>query len=104
MVHDRIADQRDLDDLLAGNPGLGRRLADQRVDGLAHDARHLGGAVRVHHRIGHAAHQVLAEADLRVHRTDRGEDRAARKIAEIGGDGGRADVDRDSIGVHGEAR
>jgi hypothetical protein len=72
MVHDRIADQRHLDDVLAGNSGLGRRLADERVDSLAHDARQLGGAVRVHHRVGDAAHQVLAETDLRVHRPDRG--------------------------------
>ncbi len=58
----------------------------------------------MHHRVGHPTHQILAVADLRIHRAGRSEHRAARKIAEIGGDGGRADVDRDAIGVHHESR
>ena len=104
MVHDRIADHRHFDDVAARNAGLPRGLADQRVHRLAHHARQLGVAARVHHHVGDAAHQVFAEADLRVHRPDGGDDLAAREIAEMGGDRGRADVDRDAIGALGEAR
>src|SRR3990172_3607505 len=37
-------------------------------------AGHLAGAPGVHHRVRDAAHEVLAEADLRVHHPVRGED------------------------------
>ena len=68
------------------------------------DARQLLVAARIHHHVGDAAHQIFAEADLRVHRADRGDDLAAREIGEMGGDGGRADIDRDAEGALGEAR
>ena len=42
-------------------------------------ARQLRVAARIHHHVGDAAHQVLAEADLRVHRARRGDDLAARR-------------------------
>ena len=86
------------------DPGLARGFADQRVHRLAHHARQLLVAARVHHHVGNAAHQVFAEADLRVHRPDRGDDLAAREIGEVGGDGGGADIDRDAEGALGEAR
>ena len=42
-------------------------------------------------------------ASHRAHRADRGDDRAGHEIAEIDGDGGRADVDGDAEGALGEA-
>ena len=104
MMHDRVADQRHFQDFVACDPGLARGFADQRVHRLAHHARQLLVAARVHHHVGDAAHQIFAEADLRVHRPDRGDDLAAHEIGQMGGDGGRADIDRDAEGALGEAR
>ena len=62
-------------------------------------------AARVHHHVRHPAHQVLAEADLRVHPPGRREDLAGGEVAEVAGDRGRADVDRDAArDALGEAR
>ena len=104
MMHDRVADQRHFQDFAALDPGLARGFADQRVHRLAHHARQLLVAARVHHHVGDAAHEVFAEADLRVHRPDRRDDLAAHEIGEVGGDGGRADIDRHAEGALGEAR
>ena len=76
----------------------------RRIHRLAHRARQLLVAARVHHHVGNAAHEILAEADLRVHRSDCGDDLAAREIGQVDGDGGRADIDRDAEGALGEAR
>ena len=104
VMHDRVADQRHFQDFAALNVGLARGIADQRVDRLAHRARQLLVAARVHHHVGDAAHQILAEADLRVHRPDCCDDLAAREVGQVGGDGRGADVDRDAEGALGEAR
>ena len=56
-------------------------------------------AVRVHHHIGDAAHQILAEADLRVRRAGRGGDAARQQRHQMHGDGGRADVAGDAVGL-----
>ena len=56
-------------------------------------------AARIHHHIGDAAHQILAEADLRIHRADRSDDGAGREIAEMRRDSRRAHVDRDAEGA-----
>ncbi len=61
-------------------------------------------AARVHHHVRHPAHQVLAEADLRVHPPGRREHLAGGEVAQVAGDGGRADVDRrphDALAVAG---
>ena len=104
MMHDRVADQRDFQDFAALDVGLARGFADLRVHRLAHRARQLLVAARIHHDVGNAAHQVFAEADLRVHRPDCGDDLAALKIGEMGGDGGRADINRNAEGALGKAR
>ncbi len=52
----------------------------------------------IHHRIGHTAHQILAEANLRIHDAGGGHDLAAPQIAQVRGNGGRADVDGESVG------
>ena len=104
MMHDRIADHRHFQDFAALDVGLARGFADQRVHRLAHHARQLLVAARVHHHVGDAAHQIFAEADLRVHRPDGCDDLAAREIGQVGGDGGRADIDRNAESALGEAR
>ena len=76
----------------------------EAVDGLAHDAGHVGIAARIHHDVGDAAHQVFAEADLRVHDAGRGHDIAGRQFAEMAGDGGGADVEGEAVGLVVEAR
>src|SRR5579872_6896680 len=96
VMHDRIADQRDLYDVLALGRGLVDDIADQRVECAAHALGQFLVAARIHHHVRNPAHQVFAEPDLRIHRPGRGEHVAARKIAEMGGDGGRADVERDA--------
>ena len=71
---------------------------DQPVERLADGRGHLAGALGMHHRVRDAAHQVLAEADLRVHHAGAGEDLAVGQVGEMAGDRGRADVDRDAVG------
>ena len=96
-MHDRIADERDLQDVVAGDAGVLRELRRQLREAAAHDARQLLLGARVHHHVGDPAHQVLAEADLRVHLAGRREDIPAREIAEMPGDRRRADVERDPV-------
>ena len=70
----------------------------------AYGAGELLVAARVHHHVRHPAHQVLAEADLRVHPPGRREHLAGGEVAQVAGDGGRADVDRrphDALAVPG---
>ena len=74
------------------------------VDRLAHGLGHLAVAAGVHHHVADPAHQILAEADLRVHQPGRGDDLAAGEIAEMAGDGGRADVDREAVDAIAKAR
>jgi hypothetical protein len=73
-------------------------LVDQLVDGLAHGLCHALAAIRVHHHIGDAAHQVFAEADLRIGGARGGERAARQSDDQVHGDGGRADVAGDAVG------
>ncbi len=97
VVHDRVADDHGLEDQGRGDAGFGGGLDGQRVEGLSDRAGHLLRATGVHHRVGDAAHQVFAEADLRVHQAGGGADLAGGEIAEVAGDGGRADVDGEAV-------
>ena len=67
-------------------------------------ARQLLLSARVHHHVGDAAHEILAETDLRVHRPAGGDDLAGHEIGQVGGDRGRTNVDGDAVGPLGEAR
>ncbi len=104
VMHDRVADDRQLEDLRPLDPGPHRERGDQPVQRLAHGRGHLAGTLGMHHRVGDPAHQVLAEADLRVHHAVAREDRAVGEVGEMAGDGGRADVDGDAVGLVVEAR
>jgi hypothetical protein len=104
VVHDRVADEGQLEDLAGVDPGAGGDLVDQHADCLAHRAGQLDLAARVHHHVADPAHQILAVADLRVHQPGRRQHLAARQIAKMRGDRRRADVDREAIGAVVEVR
>ena len=104
VVHDRIADEGRVEDVAARDAGVCRRLADQRVHRAAHGLGQLRLAARVHHHVGDPAHQVLAEADLRVHASGGGGDLAARERGQVAGDGGGADIEGRAVGPVVEAR
>ena len=106
MVHDRVADDASSRGCRSrATPASGRGLADQRVDRLAHRARHLA-----RRRRGSSSHRRRGSSDPRrsgsagSSRPAEASDLAAREIAEMGGDGGRADVDGDAEGALDEAR
>ncbi len=84
-------------------PASLRDLGGERVERLAYRRGHFLIAARIHHHIGDAAHQVLAEADLRVHQARRGDDIAIGEIGEMHGDRRRADIDGKSEGLVVEA-
>ena len=69
MMHDRVTDHRHLDNTLARNACLFDDFADEVIQRRTHRVGHLDFATRIHHHIGDAAHQIFAEADLRVHQT-----------------------------------
>ena len=104
VMHDRIADQRHFQDFAARDARLTRSFADQRIHRLAHCARQILLATRVHHHVRDAAHQVFAEADLWVHRSARSDDLAADEVAKVRRDRRRADIDGDAVGAIGETR
>ena len=93
MMHDRIADERDLHDIRRIDAAGRGDLQRQRVERRAHRDRHLPGAVRVHHRVADPAHEVLAEADLRVHDPGGRHDAPVGQVAQVRRDGGRAEID-----------
>ena len=68
MVHDRIADEHAVENVVAVDATLIADLSDQRIDSFAHRFGHRLAAVGIHHDVGDAAHQILAEANLRVRR------------------------------------
>ena len=67
VVHDRICDQRDLENIGDRARRLSAELSEQAVDGLPNRAGQQFGPLGVHHHVGHAAHQILAVANLRIH-------------------------------------
>ena len=97
-MHDRVADEDDLEDEVAPAPRRFDQLAGELVDRPPHDRCQLALAAGVHHHVRHPAHQVLAEADLRVHPPGRRQHLAGAEVAEVSGDRRRPDVDRDAEG------
>ena len=104
VVHDRVADERRLEDVLARDARLPRDVRGEIVDRAAHDVGQLLFAAGIHHHPGHAAHQVFAEPDLRIHRPGGRHDLAARQVAKMRGDRRRAHVDRDAVDPLAKAR
>ena len=96
VVHDGIPHEGDLEHvrpLDARVPAqLGRQLREAAADGTGELLLRAG----VEHHVRHAAHEVLAEADLRVHLPGRRDDLAGVEVAEMAGDRRRPDVERDA--------
>ena len=65
MMHDRIADEGQLEDLARVDAGFGGHLLDQSALSASRTAVVIPLAARVHHHVGDPAHQIFAEADLR---------------------------------------
>ena len=97
VVHDGVAHKSGFQNVLGRNTGLRGHIDRQRVERRAHRSRHFHLAAGVHHDVGHAAHQVFAKADLRVHHPGRRHHVARRQIAQVRGDGGRAHIHRQAI-------
>ena len=97
VMHDRVADDRQLEDLGPLDAGPHRERGDEPVERLAHRGGHLSGTLGMHHRVRDPAHEVLAEPDLRVHHAVAGEHRPVGQIGEMPGDRRRPDIDRDAV-------
>ena len=67
VVHDRVADEHDFEHPIAVGADLFDQFSDQLVERTADRVGELAIAAGVHHHVRHPAHQVFAEADLRVH-------------------------------------
>jgi len=99
VMHDRVADQRRFEDVLVRNARLSRHVHCEPAQRFAYRYSHQRGAARIHHRVGDAAHQILAEADLRVHDTRGRDDLAAAQITQVRGDRRGTDVDCEAVGT-----
>ena len=77
-------------------PPVARSSPTRSLERVADGLGQLDVAAGIHHHVGDPAHQVFAEADLRVHATGRREHLAVVEVAQMAGDGGRADVDGDA--------
>ena len=104
MMHDRVADEGRVENVLGRDPRFGRRIGDQSINRLADSLGQLGVAARIHHGVGDPAHQVLAEADLRVHDSDRRDDLSGRKVGQVGGHGCRTDIVGKPVGLVAKSR
>ena len=96
VVHDRIADEDQLEDLVACGATLLAEPADEFVERRADCPGQLDLPSGVHHHVGDPAHEVLAEPDLGVHGPGGGECRAGRQVEQVAGQGGGTDVDGDA--------
>ena len=97
VMHDRVAYDRQAEDVPQVDARLCSGAGHKLVDGPAHLAGHFSAAFGVHHGVRDPAHQILAEADLRIHHAVRAEHVAAAEVAEMGSNGGRSDVDRHTV-------
>ena len=93
-MHDGVGGDGQGQHRIRADAGLGDEVGQQAVHGLAHRGGQLRFAARMHHHPGHPAHQVLAEANLRIHAPGPGQHLAGGEVAEMRGQGGRADVQR----------
>ena len=97
VVHDGVADEHDIDDVVERDPGRLDRALGQLLQRGDDGPVHLLRAVRVHHHVADPAHQVLAEAHLRVHRRLGRFDHTGAQIAQMHDHGGRPDVDGQAV-------
>ena len=69
VVHHRIADKHNLQNILIGQASLFRGTRNQGLQPLNDSGCHLAVATGIHDPIGNTAHQILAKADLWIHCT-----------------------------------
>ena len=86
IMHDRVADEHGLHHLVGLHARFAAHARYQRVHRLAHRPRQRHLAAGVHHHVTDAAHQILAEADLRVRGARRGDRPPTHQIGEVHGD------------------
>ena len=99
VVHDRVAHEGHLEDVAAVDLSGASELGGQLREAAAHGPRQLSLRSGVEHDVGDAAHEVLAEPDLRVHLAGGCEHVARQEVAEMPGDRRRADVEGDPEGA-----
>jgi len=68
VMHDGVANHRELENVGHLDLRFARDIGGEGVEGSAHRVGHLLRAAWVHHRVGHPAHEIFTEADLRIHR------------------------------------
>ena len=98
VVHRRVPDHRDLEDIGGGKSGRRGHGADEAIQAVDDCAPELLQAVGVVHCIGDPRDHILAVGDLGVHERLGSDDRARSETAEITGDGGRSHVDGQAVG------
>ena len=97
VMHGRVADEAGLGDLSRIYPRLGRGLGREPPDRLPHHRGRDLGLIGMVLDERNSTDQVLAEADLRVHCSGRGDDLAGRQVAKMGGNGSGSDIDGEPV-------
>ncbi|CAB4651339.1 unannotated protein [freshwater metagenome] len=97
VVHDRVANHHDFQNLVGGNIGLLSKFYYQQIEGIANGECQLFFATLIHHHVGNSTHQVLAETNLGVHYASAAEHFTASEIAEMPRNRCRTDVDSNSV-------
>ena len=92
VVHDRVADEGQFQDLRALDAGLVRERREEPIERFADRLGQLHVATLMHHHVADPAHQVLAEADLRVHDPGARQDGAVGQVREVARDRRGTDV------------
>ena len=103
MLHDRIANDGELEDILNLNGDQRRHFLDELIHCATHYIDKFCLTARIHHDVGHSAHEVLAVADLRVHLARTRDHLPARQVAKMCGHRCRAHVEGDAVSVFPEA-
>ena len=96
-MHDRIPHDRHLEDVRAVDLRAVRELGGELCEAAADDLRELLLRAGVEHDVGDAAHEVLAEADLRVHLSGRSQHLSGEEVAQVARNSRRADVEGDPV-------
>ena len=92
VMHHRVTDEYTIEHEVTANASFGAQLARQLIERRPNDPRELVLAPWVHHYVADPAHQVFAEADLRVHPAPARDHVAGRQLTQMTSDRGGPDV------------